>query len=520
MGQLRPLYVFLFIVFGGGFYLVSDENVLPGMYDMHSGRLKLSVEEQVQEALLGLGIDQELQDLLKSRTMAGVQLKKAILNHEDIVTSNITMAIKVIADEIDSNTGQLFKGQRVREVSIERLFLNGWPMTLKRNPNLTAPNVDCDKWGVVTTIFEPTEAVRRVGTMDGGWCLFIVGDTKTPRDYLQTSGLANNSRVTFLTVEEQDNWGRSSIQGGAFVRAIPFRHFARKNIGYLYAIRNGADFIFDFDDDNIVKLDQDNQPVQIVPMDVVLNNVSIVLTESRMFNPYPLMQPSESDSWPRGFPLEAILNTSTQGILNGTKDVALDKIGVIQYLADGNPDIDAVHRLTKKLPMTFAPDSNFLLVPWQSFVPYNAQATLHTKPAFWATLLPFTVPGRVSDIWRSYFSEALFREIGLQVVFAPPRVSQKRNAHNVLADMDAELDLYFKSGKLIEFLDSWRAESVDSLPGLMESLWIDLCERGYIGVNDVTVMQLWLLALVESGYVFPPLHGRKQNVQLNDTPSG
>jgi STELLO glycosyltransferases len=516
MGQLRPWFVFLFVVFGGGFFLVSDERLMPGIYQMHSGRLKLSVEEQVQEALQELGFDQELQALLASRPMTGAEWKNIILNH-DIVASNTTSSIKVVADEIDSNTGRLFKGQRVREVSIERMFSNGWPMTLKPNTNVTTTSDDCDKWGVVTTIFEPTEAVRRVGAMDGGWCLVIVADTKTPSDYLESSGLANNSRVKFLTVQEQDTWGRSSIKGGAFVRAIPVRHFARKNIGYLYAIRNGADFIFDFDDDNIVNLDRDNRIFNIVPTDVDLNNVSIVLTEKRMFNPYPLMKPSESISWPRGFPLEAILDSSTQGIINCTKAVSFDKIGVIQYLADGNPDIDAVHRLTKKLPMTFSPDSNFLLVPLHSFVPYNAQATLHTKPAFWATLLPFTVPGRVSDIWRSYFSEALFREIGLQVVFAPPRVTQERNAHNILADMDAELDLYFKSGKLIEFLDSWRAESVDSLPGLMEKLWIDLCERGYIGENDVTLMQRWLLALVESGYVFPPLHGRLQNVQLNET---
>ena len=38
-----------------------------------------------------------------------------------------------------------------------------------------------------------------------------------------------------------------------FVDAMPWYHFGRKNIGYLYAIANGAKEIWDFDDDNILK---------------------------------------------------------------------------------------------------------------------------------------------------------------------------------------------------------------------------------------------------------------------------
>ena len=34
---------------------------------------------------------------------------------------------------------------------------------------------------------------------------------------------------------------------------MPWKSFGRKNIGYLYAIANGASAIWDFDDDNIMK---------------------------------------------------------------------------------------------------------------------------------------------------------------------------------------------------------------------------------------------------------------------------
>jgi hypothetical protein len=84
-----------------------------------------------------------------------------------------------------------------------------------------------------------------------------------------------------------------------------------------------------------------------------------------------------------------------------------------------------------------------LLVPINAFVPYNAQAIIHTYKSLWALLLPMTVPGRVSDIWRAYFAQAIFHhDIGLSVVMLPLSVQQERNDHNYLADMQAELDLF------------------------------------------------------------------------------
>jgi hypothetical protein len=38
-----------------------------------------------------------------------------------------------------------------------------------------------------------------------------------------------------------------------FVKVIPWNSFARKNIGYLYAIAHGAKFVWDFDDDNALE---------------------------------------------------------------------------------------------------------------------------------------------------------------------------------------------------------------------------------------------------------------------------
>ena len=77
--------------------------------------------------------------------------------------------------------------------------------------------------------------------------------------------------------------------------------------------------------------------------------------------------------------------------------------------------------------------------------PYNAQATIFFPSGYWSLYLPVTVAGRVSDIWRSYFAQALFRRIGVDFGFLPrPIVVQDRNVHSYEADFQAEIPLYTK----------------------------------------------------------------------------
>ena len=58
-------------------------------------------------------------------------------------------------------------------------------------------------------------------------------------------------------------------------------------------------------------------------------------------------------------------------------------------------------------------------IPNNVVTPFNAQATLHFYPAFWALYLPISVSGRVSDIWRSYVGQAFFKHLGLSLGFLP-----------------------------------------------------------------------------------------------------
>ena len=151
-----------------------------------------------------------------------------------------------------------------------------------------------------------------------------------------------------------------------------------------------------------------------------------------------------------------------------------------------------------------------LKVPSNTMTPYNAQATLFFESGFWSLYLPITVVGRVSDIWRSYFAQALFKKIGVELGFLPrPIVVQDRNPHSYLADFDAEIPLYEKSSVLVSYLLNNYVKNVTinstSFIEILEKLWIDLYEREYIEKDDVQNMQLWIETLIKIGYQFPQL---------------
>ena len=520
--------------------------------------------------------------------------------------------------EVISSTGHLFGGERARTF-VDPLVYKTLAASSGKSPvQDTGPT--CEKWSVVTTIHPPSAAVLAAAALQT-WCTVIVGDTKTPSNYL-TPALRDNPRVVFIPHDATVDSPRGDAVGD-YIRSVPFKHFARKNIGFLYAIRHGADHIFDFDDDNI--LDASPFPELLAATGAVIN---IEPRPTGAINVYPMLGASVTGSWPRGFPLQDINNLDTWGSINRSGHITgtptdLANVGVWQSAANGDPDVDAVHRMTKATdkialdrvsrmshaflspvpshaqrstcggvltrldahadatlnmligacdpmggcygwllwgdaawgmligacdpmggcygwllwvdatlnmligfqsnvvpvsrlqnntqPYNFAPigKSALVILPPGTYTPYNAQATVHSRPAMWATLLPMTVPGRVSDIWRGYFAQRIFEDLGLSVAYMPPRVHQDRNPHNYLADMQAEGALYFQTGKLLEFLHGWDGGGAASLPEMAERLWIALYERTYIELEDVVMMQRWLQALVASGYVFPTLKGNQ-----------
>jgi hypothetical protein len=424
---------------------------------------------------------------------------------------------------LEGTSGKLFEGNAINHFNGSRLFKDSTPESLisqaKKATLKKYDNVKCTNWAVVTTINPPTPAVIRQSEQLG-WCLVVVGDKKGPRYY----NLSTAVNVTiFLDVEQQLQFLGKNQLG----TILPWNHFGRKNIGYLFAIYHRARAIFDFDDDNLLV---SKRTLILVPghahhghsgpVTNVFHAEAPVEYNYTVINPYPLLGSNVDSSWPRGYPLLEIKSThfDHSRILPMKKVIlAAPAVGVIQYLANHDPDVDAIYRLTKPLPMDFPIRGHTpIVIPEknsegkQVYCPYNAQATLHTEHALWTLLLPITVHGRVSDIWRGYFAQRLMSDIGIHLLFHPPIVVQNRNDHNYLADFDSEGPLYLQSGRLVDQLNEWYS-CAKTLPGRIEDLWIMAYEHGYIGLKDVILIQTWLEALIEVGYEFPRIKNSRSS---------
>lgn len=387
-------------------------------------------------------------------------------------------------------TGKLFLGETVRTFT-ELLIFDGRERHIERA--LAREGLQCARWAVVTTIHAPGAAVLDLADGRDGWCLVVVGDEGTPAYALPAA------TGVYLDVARQRAMANDFAP---LLELLPWRHFGRKNVGYLFAILHGAQLVWDFDDDNGRRegaaLEVPARARFIVPLD------SGAQVPCRAFNPYPHMGAPSSPSWPRGMPLNLIKAPCDIKLAPPNVETAAT-VGVFQSLANHEPDVDGIFRLVLPIPFNWSESTTDVLVlPPGVFAPYNAQAQLSTYRALWALLLPVSVHGRVSDIWRGYFAQRLMWDVGLHVAFTPPLVTQIRNPHDALADMLAEGDLYKKSLALIRFLSRWQGTGA-TLQARYEELYVALYERDFIGLTDVLLAQQWLLALERAGYDFPPL---------------
>lgn len=279
---------------------------------------------------------------------------------------------------------------------------------------------------VITSINSPSEAVREFSKWEG-WTTIVVGDRKSPAEWAC-------SNVVYLSIEDQLK------QFPQFSAFLPENTYLRKMIGYLYAFRDGAEAIFESDDDNIPYPDAANQIGGCLIDSREIG--STVGTDTGWVNVYTEF--GAPDCWPRGFPLHHI-RSSGERLRRGTTNGL--PWGVIQYLADEDPDVDAIYRMTRSESVYFA-RNRVLRLEVGSYSPFNSQATLWVPETFPLMFLPIGVTDRVTDILRGYMSLACLWKCGYTLAVASPVVHQQRNAHNLLRDFDQEIDLY-------RFCDSW-----------------------------------------------------------------
>jgi hypothetical protein len=314
---------------------------------------------------------------------------------------------------------------------------------------------------VITSIFPPTEAVEKFSRMPQ-WKLLVVGDRKTDPAW-------SYPNVEYVSVREQETMAAS------LSRAMPWNTYTRKNVGYLIAIARGAELVYDTDDDNV--------PVENWIVEPRFDGPHQVLRGAAYANVYALF--TDRHVWPRGFPLRRILEKPE--LSTATEEV---RVGVWQHLADEDPDVDAIYRLTDNTPIYFRRRPPVVL-DRGVVCPFNSQNTYFRKEAFPLLYLPSTVTFRFTDILRGLVAQPILWAAGLRLGFGEATVIQRRNPHDYLRDFESEVPVYLLAEQVTDAVSHAVTPGAAIADNLVRA-YRELERRKVVAPEELRLLDLWL----------------------------
>lgn len=343
---------------------------------------------------------------------------------------------------------------------------------------------------VITTIQRPTPCVVRLAvclaSREAG--LVIVGDTTGPDqfDLSRVDGFSND-QLAFLTIDDQLSSGFS------IAALLPTKHYCRKNIGYLHAIRAGATCLYETDDDN-APLDHWTSREQWV------NSLRFAKTmESELptwVNVYKYF--SEELIWPRGLPLDEIREGSIpssipdKSLASAADETRKYWAPIQQGLANGAPDVDAAWRLILDREFDFDQAESIMLAPGQ-WCPFNTQTTWWWPAVYPLMYVPSYCSFRMCDIWKSFVAQRCLWELGTGIVFHAAEVVQDRNPHNLMRDFEDEVPGYLQNHNLVKVLEDVRLNgNVACVAENLRSCYVALVAAGIFPDKELSLVDAWI----------------------------
>jgi hypothetical protein len=318
---------------------------------------------------------------------------------------------------------------------------------------------------VITSIHGLTECIKEFAKKED-WHIVIVGDKKSKR-------IKSTDNLTYLSVDDQRDLNYNIVD------ALPYNHYCRKNIGYLYAIKNGAEVIYETDDDNAPYDDTWGVVRQMVKKHELSGGKFV-----NIFHQYTTQRPV----WPRGFPLDEVLKEDAELHLN-LKDKEVN-VPVWGGVTAGDPDLDSIYRLTNNKPIWFKNYGQMYLAKG-CYCPFNSQDTFWFKEAFTLMLLPTTVEFRFTDILRGYITQPILWADDYHLGFTGVNTHQKRNEHNLMNDLRDELRMFGEVKNIIECIENAVSDS-KPIHSNMLSVYKALHNEGVINSEDIDILYAWL----------------------------
>ena len=318
---------------------------------------------------------------------------------------------------------------------------------------------------VITSIFAPTKAVNKIASF-AEYNLVVAGDKKSPADWSEPN-------VTYLSVADQE------AAGFRMSEKLPFNHYGRKMIGYLHAIREGAEVIVDTDDDNI--------PYDGWTFPATTGAFATSPANKGFVNIYKNF--TSHHIWPRGYPLDLILDPN-----HDLKEDELTQqeaqIGIWQGLADSDPDVDAIYRLIDNTEIFFDKRPPIVLAEG-TLCPFNSQNTAVRRELFPLLYLPAYVTFRFTDILRGLVAQPIMWAHGYRLGFTEATVLQERNPHDYMKDFESEIPCYLHPNRVIAAV----SRAIDKGNTVAENLrlaYAELAKENIVSAQEIELLDLWL----------------------------
>jgi hypothetical protein len=329
-------------------------------------------------------------------------------------------------------------------------------------------------FSAITTIQEPTASVlclvERLNEVQG--ILLVAGDSKGPPSFEGPKGVP--WPVEFLSLEAQVTSGFRVADG------LPTKHYARKNIAYLQAIRAGAECIYETDDDNAPNA------TWRVRNEFIDGCRVVPCAESRWVNVYGYF--SAETIWPRGLPLNEI-RQELPSVVTGQQ---ARRAPIQQGLVDGSPDVDAIWRLVMDREFAFDPNPTVYLEPG-NWCPFNTQSTWWWPVAYPLLYIPSYCSFRMCDIWKSFVAQRCLWAMGMGVAFHASEVVQKRNPHDLTRDFSDEIPGYQGNRRIAELLDALELDSATTaVSSNLLFCYEAMVEAGFLPSQELDLVRAWL----------------------------
>jgi hypothetical protein len=150
----------------------------------------------------------------------------------------------------------------------------------------------------------------------------------------------------------------------------------------------------------------------------------------------------------RGYPVsKRKLNTKIS-----IEKVKNKKIAINAVLWLGDPDVDAVKRLSSNIVATKYKFRNNFILNKKTNSPFNSQNTAINSKIAPCYFLSSNV-GRMDDIYASYVTKKICDHLDYFISFGEPIVRQHRNDHNIWRDLELEAPYHECLETFLEYLN-------------------------------------------------------------------